>query len=181
MAGCPFPGVLPNVWLGSNPLGWAALLGRFPPYSAQTPKLGLCDYDLPLPQTPTLLNVPLNCLCIELFGKEGLPKWFIGSKIFLKCKRCRRRRFHPWVRKIPWRRAGQPSPVFLPGESQGQRRWAGYNAWVHKELDTTEGTEHTLTHLGRKHEEKTTTWSLIFQNDSNLFVISWSKKSIWFL
>ena len=30
-------------------------------------------------------------------------------------------RFDPWVRKIPWRRAWQPSPVFLPGESHRQR------------------------------------------------------------
>ena len=34
-------------------------------------------------------------------------------------------RFSPWVRKIPWRRAWQPTPVFLPGESHGQRRLAG--------------------------------------------------------
>ena len=32
-----------------------------------------------------------------------------------------------WVRKIPWRRAWQPIPVFLPGESQGQRILVGYN------------------------------------------------------
>ena len=31
----------------------------------------------------------------------------------------------PWVRKIPWRRAQQPTPVFLPGESRGQRSLAG--------------------------------------------------------
>ena len=31
--------------------------------------------------------------------------------------------FHPWAGKIPWRRAWQPTPVFLPGESQGQRAW----------------------------------------------------------
>ena len=31
--------------------------------------------------------------------------------------------FDPWVGKIPWRRAWQPTPVFLPGESHGQRRW----------------------------------------------------------
>ena len=34
--------------------------------------------------------------------------------------------FDPWVGKIPWRRAWQPTPVFLPGESHGQRRLAGY-------------------------------------------------------
>ena len=35
-------------------------------------------------------------------------------------------RFNPWVRKIPWRRAWQPTPVFFPGESHGQRSMAGY-------------------------------------------------------
>ena len=34
--------------------------------------------------------------------------------------------FNPWVRKIPWRRAWQPTPVFLPGESHEQRSLAGY-------------------------------------------------------
>ena len=31
--------------------------------------------------------------------------------------------FDPWVKKIPWRRACQPTPVFLPGESHGQGAW----------------------------------------------------------
>ena len=46
--------------------------------------------------------------------------------------------FNPWVRKIPWRREWQSTPVFLPGESHGQRRLAGYSPWGHEELDTTE-------------------------------------------
>ena len=37
-------------------------------------------------------------------------------------------RFHSWVGKIPWRRARQPTPVFLPGESHGQRSLAGYRS-----------------------------------------------------
>ena len=41
----------------------------------------------------------------------------------------------PWARKTPWRRAWQPTPVFLPGESYGQRSLVGY-----KESDTTEAT-----------------------------------------
>ena len=32
---------------------------------------------------------------------------------------------NPWVRKIPWRRKWQPTPVFLPGTSHGQRRLVG--------------------------------------------------------
>ena len=35
----------------------------------------------------------------------------------------------PWVRKIPWRRAWLPTPVFLPGESHGQRSLEGYSPW----------------------------------------------------
>ena len=51
---------------------------------------------------------------------------------------CRRPGFDPWVGKIPWRRAWQPTPVFLPGESRGQRSLVGYSPWGHTELDTTE-------------------------------------------
>ena len=51
---------------------------------------------------------------------------------------CRRRRFDPWVGKIPWRRKWQPTPVFLPGESLAQRSLAGYSPWGRKESDMTE-------------------------------------------
>ena len=46
--------------------------------------------------------------------------------------------FDPWVRKIPWRWAWPPTPVFLPGESHGQRSLEGYSPCGHKESDTTE-------------------------------------------
>ena len=49
-----------------------------------------------------------------------------------------RPRFDPWVRKIPWRMAWQPTPVFFPGESHGQRSLAGYSLWGQKKSDTTE-------------------------------------------
>ena len=42
----------------------------------------------------------------------------------VQCKRCM---FNPWVRKIPWRGAWQPTPVFLPGEFQGQWKLADYS------------------------------------------------------
>ena len=47
-------------------------------------------------------------------------------------------RFDPWVRKIPWRREWLSIPVFLPGESHGQRSLAGYSPWGGKDLDMTE-------------------------------------------
>ena len=46
--------------------------------------------------------------------------------------------FSLWVGRIPWRREWQPTPVFLPGESRGQRSLEGYNEWGHKESDMTE-------------------------------------------
>ena len=61
-------------------------------------------------------------------------------------------RFDPWVRKNPWRRKGQSTPVFLPGESCGQRHLVGYSPWGCKELYVTKsGTcggvrAHTYTH-----------------------------------
>ena len=44
----------------------------------------------------------------------------------------------PWVEKTPWRRAWQPTPVFLPGKSHEQRVLVGYSPWGCKESDTTE-------------------------------------------
>ena len=63
-----------------------------------------------------------------------------GKEPGCQCRRPKRRGFDPCVGKIPWRRARQPTPVFLPGESHGQRSLEGYSLWGHKELDTTEAT-----------------------------------------
>ena len=43
---------------------------------------------------------------------------------------------NPWVRKVPWRREWQPTPVFLLGEFHGQRSLAGYGPWGCKESVT---------------------------------------------
>ena len=53
-----------------------------------------------------------------------------------QCKRRKRRRFDPWVRKIPWSR--QPTPIFLPGKSHGQRSLVCCSLWGCKELYMTE-------------------------------------------
>ena len=62
-------------------------------------------------------------------------RWLSGKE--LACH-CRRSKFDPWVGKISWRRAWQPTPVFLPGESHGQRSLVGYSPWGGKELDMAE-------------------------------------------
>ena len=70
-------------------------------------------------------------------------------RIYLQYKRSRRHEFDPWVRKILWRRAWQLTPVFLPGESHGQKNLVGYSPQGHKELDTTEVTEQAYTSFSR--------------------------------
>ena len=68
----------------------------------------------------------------------GFPNRASGRESACEGKRRQRCRFHPWEGKIPWRRAWQPTPVFLPGEFHGQRSLAGYSPWGRKESDRTE-------------------------------------------
>ena len=66
---------------------------------------------------------------------SGFPSGPVsGKESSCQCRRPRRRECNPWVRKIPWRRKWQPTPVFLPGESHGQRSLASYRPWGSKEL-----------------------------------------------
>ena len=51
----------------------------------------------------------------------------LSSSSSSRCRRRKRHIFDPWVGKIPWRRACPPAPVFLPGESHGQRSLVSYN------------------------------------------------------
>ena len=57
----------------------------------------------------------------------GFPSGTRDKEPACQCRRCKRHGFNPWIRKIPWRGAWQPSPVFLPGESHGQRSLVGYS------------------------------------------------------
>ena len=66
----------------------------------------------------------------------------LPRRVFLQSQRHRRWGFDPWVGIILWRRNWELTPVFLPGKSHGQRSLVGYSPWGHKELDTTEATEH---------------------------------------
>ena len=55
---------------------------------------------------------------------EWLPMWLRGKESICQC---RIHGFDSWVRKIPCRRAWQPTPVFLPGKLHGQRSLVGYS------------------------------------------------------
>ena len=59
----------------------------------------------------------------------------------------RKHGFNLWVGKIPWRREWQPTPVFLPGESYGQRSLVGYSPWGQRvRHDCVLAHAHTHTH-----------------------------------
>ena len=58
----------------------------------------------------------------SIFPLEDFP----GKEPACQCRRCR---FDPWIGKIPWMRKWQPTPVFLAGNSHGQRSLVGYSPW----------------------------------------------------
>ena len=96
-----------------------------------------------VPLQPEVFFFPLEVKC-----NEKLYPWFSihlmklsGTKDIItfsgkipacQCRRHKRHGFDPWVGKIPWKRAWQPTPVSLPGESHGQRILAGYSSWGRK-------------------------------------------------
>ena len=91
-----------------------------------------------------------------IFGREDVSDFFFsyflgmgstkilgfpldsGKESTCQCRRCKRHGLDPWVRKIPWRRKWQPTPVFLPGESHERRSLVGYSPRGCKESDMTE-------------------------------------------
>ena len=59
----------------------------------------------------------------------GFPGSASGKEPTCQCRRYKRCGFDPWVGKIPWRRAWQPTPVFLTGESHEQGSLMDYITW----------------------------------------------------
>ena len=68
-------------------------------------------------------------------------------------RRCKGHKLDLWVEEIPWRRKWQPTLIFLPGKSHGQRILVGYSSQGDKESDTAEHTDTT----GHRHKHTHTT------------------------
>ena len=73
----------------------------------------------------TNIKQMFNKVCYHRY----LPGWHNGKEHAYQCRRHKRRVFDPWVGKIPWTKKWQPTPVFLPGDSHGQRSLMGYSPW----------------------------------------------------
>ena len=78
------------------------------------------------------------------YASHKISRWLSGKQSSYQFRRLKTLGFDSWVRKIPWIRKGQPTPVFLPRESHGQKSQVGYSPWGCKESDTTERLTHTL-------------------------------------
>ena len=89
----------------------------------------------------SLLLAPVNAINFYAL----VPRWHSGKEPTCQCRKLKRGGFTPWARKIPGSRKWQLTPVFLPGESHGQRSLVGYSPGDRKELDTSEHT-HIHTH-----------------------------------
>ena len=60
---------------------------------------------------------------------KGFPRWCRGEESTCQCRRHKRLRFHPSVRRILWRRKWQLTPIFLPGKSYELRNLVGCSPW----------------------------------------------------
>ena len=107
------PGRRPWPWAGVAPLGCPCAIAAW--HSWLLPLTS----DVDSSSRPCSVNV-LTCLPMQV--------------------RSKRHGFDPCVRKALWRRSQQPTPVFLHGESHGQRSLAGCSPCGHTELNTTEVT-----------------------------------------
>ena len=107
--GSPYsmPGLSPIILLFPT---WTAASGQ---QSAGFP-CSLATGIIPLTQPGVGFLLKLSC---------SPSRWLSGKESTSQCRGCG---FHPWVRKFPWMEAWQPTPVFLPAKSHGQRDWVGY-------------------------------------------------------
>ena len=92
----------------------------------------LFTFCLPVPPSIQASQAPWVCFFFLLLYHLFISLVVSGKES--PCSRYRRWEFHHWVKKISWRRARQPTPVFLPGESHGQRSLAGHGSQSHKRV-----------------------------------------------
>ena len=102
---------------------------------------------------PACLRRAEACAGCPLVCTRGSPAGPSGREYICQCRRRKRHGFNPWVRNVSWSRRWQPTVVFLPRESRGQRSLVGYSPWGPTESDKTEVTQ--CTHMNRIENFKT--------------------------
>ena len=119
--------------LWNSPVCSLSLLQEIFPTQGSNPSLPHCRqilYQIGHKGSPFIPLMNLIAYYSILF-----PWWLRGQSV---CLQWGRPGYDPWVRKIPWRRKLQPTPVLLPGKSHGRTSLVGFSPWGRKELDKTE-------------------------------------------
>ena len=83
------------------------------------------------------IRAELRCLkgiALAFATRYAMSLWggHSGKESACQCRRCKKRVFDPWDKKISWRKKWQPTPLCLPGKSHGQRILVGYSPWDYK-------------------------------------------------
>ena len=76
---------------------------------------------------------PWGCKESDMAERLNNDRWYSGEESAGQRRRLKKHVFDAWVRKIPWNRKWQPTPVFLPGKFRGQKSLVGYSPQSHKE------------------------------------------------
>ena len=130
------PGVPPGWHTHTNELaGWLFTYNEFLEVKLQGP---VCHFLRVMSCFNPFLSIPGDHDKVFYTYPECLLGFPGGSVIKTLCLQFRRLGFNPWVRKMPWRRKWQPSPVFLPGESHGWRSWWARVQWDCRRVHRTE-------------------------------------------
>ena len=130
-----------DMWF--NTLSWFQAIAMN--HSSQS-AMRLYTYNNYVPTQPYFVSLSIQCSanCKTFNTLLGFPRWCSGKESANHCRRLKRRRFSPWVWKIPWSKKWQSTPLFLPGKFHGQGRLVKYSLWDCKQSDTNEHTHITL-------------------------------------
>ena len=108
---------------------WVQSLGQEDPLEkGMATHSGILAWKIPWTEEPGKLKSIESPTVRHNWATNTFTFIFLGGSE-IKNPSAKRLRFDPWVRKIPWRRKCQSTPVFLPGESHGQRSLVGFSPW----------------------------------------------------
>ena len=128
-----------SVWGGSSKHGKED--------GAATQPRTLCIVEwTPFCRAPKSILITHHCCWKPVMVMTGLPSWLSGKEPVCQC---RRHRFDPWLKKIPWRSKWQLTLVFLPGEPCGQSL-VGYSPRGHGHDLVTEQQQIVMTNLTKE-------------------------------
>ena len=132
----------------------APTYAQFPPLSTSSPTMVHClqlmnlHWHIGTTQNPSFR---VHLWCSTCYGLRHvfmmtytmIPRWHGGKESICQCRRCKRCKFNPWLRRIPWSRKWRFTLVFLPGKFHGQRSLGGQQSMGSQRVGHNWVTEHS--------------------------------------